>query len=67
MPMFHVYVSISYTLSLSEPEPQYYPTHASPNWESSKTVFTSRADMNRLGWKRDRNEDQEDASNNGNN
>ena len=49
-----------------EPEPQYYPDHASPNWEFNKTVFTSRADMDRLGWKRDRNEDEEDTSGNTN-
>ena len=52
---------------LLETTPQYYPAHASPSWEFSKTVFTSRADMDRLGWKRDRNEEEEDASNNGNN
>ncbi len=54
--------------TISDPDPYVYPTYACPTWETTKTIFTSKADMDRLGWGRAKSEDdiEQESSDKGN-
>ena len=60
-------MSDAYYFTLSDSEPYVYPQYACPKWETTKTIFTSEADMDRLGWGKAKSEDDiEDSSEKGN-